>query len=469
MKNELGELHHSARMSHGDGRMEYRWSLQEHLALLRFVAKWLSICLPLGFAVGTSVAFFLWSLDQVTEIQWQFSWLLYCLPVAGAVSGVMYRCWGAACDRGHNLILEQIHEPGGGVPARMAPLVLLGTLMTHLFGGSAGREGTAVQMGGSLASSLGRRLRLASKDQSILLMCGISAGFGAVFGTPLTGAIFAIEVIAIGTMNYRAIVPCLMASMIGDQVTLAWGIQHSHYDIPTGEFTSASITGLLADGWLFGKVLLAGVCFGGISVLFVQLSHGSSSVLKRLVPVDWLRPAIGGLIVIALVWLTGRRDYLGLGVFQPKNHEQLVTIQTCFVAGGATLLSWWWKTVLTAVTVGSGFKGGEVTPLFFIGAAAGHAIATLVNAPVGLFAALGFVGVFAGATNTPLACTIMAVELFSKRNPHLLASPFIAYAGVVCFLAYLVSGRSSLYHSQRIGMSKIPEVAAESLDRRSGG
>lgn len=437
--------------------MEYRWSLQEHLALLRFVAKWMLICLLSGISVGSSVALFLWSLDRVTEIQWRVTWLLYLLPVAGAVSGLMYRIAGRDCDKGHNLILEQIHEPGGGVPGRMAPLVLLGTLMTHLFGGSAGREGTAVQMGGSLSSTLARFLRLNPDDTSILLMCGLAAGFGAVFGTPLTGAIFAIEVIAIGTMSYRAIVPCLMASIIGDQVTLAWGIQHSHYLLsPDAIGTEAGKSGFLFDDWLTAKVILAGVCFGGISVVFVQLSHGISAGLKKVVPIDWLRPAVGGLLVIALVWLTGRRDYLGLGVLQSKNHEQLVTIQTCFVAGGATLLSWWWKTLFTAVTVGSGFKGGEVTPLFFIGAAAGYALATVLNAPVGLFAALGFVGVFAGATNTPLACTIMAVELFAKHNTHLLASHFIVYAAMVCFLSYLVSGRSSLYRAQRIGTGKIP-------------
>lgn len=255
--------------------MEYRWSLQEHLALLRYVAKWLLICLLLGISVGSCVAFFLWSLDRVTEIQWRFTWLLYLLPVAGAVSGVMYRLAGRDCDKGHNLILEQIHEPGGGVPARMTPLVLLGTLMTHLFGGSAGREGTAVQMGGSLASGLARILRLSSKDQSTLLMCGIAAGFGAVFGTPLTGAVFAIEVIAIGSMSYRAIVPCLMAAIVGDQVTLAWGIQHSHYVVPPFESGAATaMTGVFTDGWLVGKVILAGACFGGVSVVFVQLSHG---------------------------------------------------------------------------------------------------------------------------------------------------------------------------------------------------
>ncbi|MCA9091610.1 MAG: chloride channel protein, partial [Planctomycetaceae bacterium] len=159
--------------------MPFRWDAREHLQLGLFVLKWLVIALPLGIAVGSAVALFLWSLDEVTRLQWEHPWLLYLLPLAGAVSGLMYFGWGQSAEGGNNLIMEQIHEPGGGVPARMAPLVLIGTLITHLFGGSAGREGTAVQMGGSMAATLGRWLRLSAEDTRILLMSGVAAGFGA--------------------------------------------------------------------------------------------------------------------------------------------------------------------------------------------------------------------------------------------------------------------------------------------------
>ena len=186
--------------------MTIRWDIREHVRLGAFLVKWLAICVPSGAAVGSAVALFLWSLDRVTELHWQYPWLLYLLPVGGLASGYLYHRLGQTAEAGNNLIMEQIHEPGGGVPARMAPLVLVGTLITHLFGGSAGREGTAVQMGGSIVATLGRWLKLSPSEMRILLTSGIAAGFGAVFGTPLTGAIFAIEVLTIGRMSYQALI-----------------------------------------------------------------------------------------------------------------------------------------------------------------------------------------------------------------------------------------------------------------------
>jgi H+/Cl- antiporter ClcA len=429
--------------------MPIRWDYREHLQLAGFVLKWLAICLPLGAVVGSAVAFFLWSLDEVTRLQWEHPWLLYLLPLAGALVGVIYQFWGGESDRGNNLIMEQIHEPGGGVPIRMAPLVLAGTLVTHLFGGSAGREGTAVQMGGSLASALGRILRLSPADTRIVLMAGIAAGFGAVFGTPLTGAIFALEVLALGRGTFHAIIPCLIASIVGDQVNSAWGIGHTHYSIVASGTIAADPAVVTLDWLLTGKIALAAIFFGLASVLFAELSHGLSWVFKQTIRWPWLRPAVGGCLVILLVLLLGRRDYLGLGVVADPNDPTAVTIQSCFRPGGAAWFSWWWKLLFTAITISSGFKGGEVTPLFFIGAALGNALGQILGAPVDLLAGLGFVAVFAGATNTPLACTIMAIELFAPGNGELLSSGFVVYAAVACFLAYFLSGHSSIYPAQR--------------------
>ena len=436
--------------------MEYRWDYREHLHLGLFLLKWLSICVPLGVLVGSSVAFFLWSLDRVTEIQWQYPWLLYLLPAAGIASGLMYRCLGQNSEAGNNLVMDQIHEPGGGVPARMAPLVLLGTLITHLFGGSAGREGTAVQMGGSIASTLGSWLNLSPADVRILLMCGVAAGFGAVFGTPLTGAIFALEVLSIGRVNYRSLIPCLMASVIGDQVNNAWGVGHTHYELVFANGIDVSIDHAPTLSWLLtGKVALAALLFGLASVLFAELTHFLNRLFKRFIAVSWLRPAVGGCIVIALVWLVDSRDYLGLGVMANPATPDAVSIQSCFQVGGVAWLSWWWKILFTAVTVASGFKGGEVTPLFFVGAALGNVLGVLLGAPVDLMAGLGFVAVFAGATNTPLACTIMAIELFAPYSFGIMGSGFVVYAAIACFLSYLISGHSSIYKSQRIAEPKI--------------
>ncbi len=433
--------------------MTIRWDIREHLTLGTFLFKWLAIGIPSGAVVGSAVALFLWSLDRVTELQWQNPWLLYLLPVAGMASGYLYHRFGQSAEAGNNLIMEQIHEPGGGVPTRMAPLVLVGTLITHFFGGSAGREGTAVQMGGSIVATWGRWLKLNDGDMRILLTCGIAAGFGAVFGTPLTGAIFAIEVLTIGRMSYQALIPCLIASIVGDQVNTAWGVGHTHYHIVWAAELTQSHSGIAFDWLLAGKVAIAAVGFGLVSVVFAQLTHGIVWTFKRTVTIPWLRPAVGGVVVILLTLALGQRDYLGLGVNANPNTPNAVTIQSCFVIGGAAMLSWWWKLLFTAVTVGSGFKGGEVTPLFFIGAALGNVLGSALGAPVDLMAALGFVAVFAGATNTPLACTIMAIELFGHGNGSLLSSGFVIYAAIACFLSWFLSGSSSIYHAQRVGDS----------------
>jgi H+/Cl- antiporter ClcA len=438
--------------------MPFRWNPREHLALGQYVLKWLLIAAPVGAIIGSAVAAFLWGLDQATRLRWAtdtscgLPWLLFLLPIAGIGIGWMYHLFGKSVEGGNNLIMDQIHEPGGGVPSRMAPLVLIGTLITHLFGGSAGREGTAVQMGGSIASTVGRWFKFNAIDARTLLLIGIAGGFGAVFGTPLTGAVFAVEVLAIGLVNFQSMVPCLIASIVGDAVTSAWGIHHTHYHISVlAEMNEhAPQLSLL----LLGKVAIASVAFGLASVVFAELTHGLSRVYKWALPWPMFRPALGGLLVIALAWLIGP-DYLGIGVNPDPRYPHQICILSCFQSGGATWWSWWWKILFTAVTLSSGFKGGEVTPLFFVGAALGNVMARLLHAPVDLFAGLGFVAVFAGATNTPLACTIMAVELFAGGSSDLIHGGFIVYAATACFLAYMLSGHSGIYLSQRIGTPKL--------------
>lgn len=428
--------------------MLFRWSLREHLSLGTYVLRWFCLVAPVAAAIGSACALFLWALDRATSTRFEQPWLLFSLPVAGAAISVLYSRFGAAAEGGNNLLMDAIHGPQEGdsavvVPRRMAPLILMATVATHLFGGSAGREGTAVQMGGSIASAMGRWFRLSNDDMRTLLMCGIAAGFAGIFGTPLTGAVFALEVLAVGRMSYEALIPCLIAAIIGDWSCGVWGIHHTHYEISSAAVPQ--INGVARFDWILAaKVSLAAVAFGLVSVLFAEMTHGIHHAFKRAISRPILRPMIGGACVIALVYLVGTRDYLGLGVSSPDPHA--VTIQSCFAIGGADTWSWWWKLLFTAITLGSGFKGGEVTPLFFIGAALGNVLSRVLGAPVDLFAALGFVAVFAGATNTPLACTLMGIELFGAQ--------YAIYFTIACFLSYLFSGHSGIYLSQRIGTPK---------------
>ena len=403
---------------------------------LRAVAAWAAILAPMAAAVGSLCALFLWSLDLATRTRLAHPWLLFGLPLAGLCVGLAYRWKGGPAEGGNNLIVEQIHQPGGGVPLRMAPFILVATVVTHLFGGSAGREGTAVQIGGSLAGAFGRLFRLDAARIRILLMAGIAAGFGAVFGTPVAGAVFALEVLTLGQVRYEALVPCLAAALIGDWTCQAWGIRHEVRAIHTA-------VGL--DPLLLAKVAVAGVAFGLAGLLFAEAQHRLGALFKRLIPFAPLRPLVGGLLVIALVYALGTRAYLGLGVFSTNPADP--TIAGFFSPDRIDHWSWLLKIVFTVVTLSSGFKGGEVTPLFFIGAALGNALSWMLGAPTDLFAALGFVAVFAGAANTPLACTIMGVELFGGGQT--------AYLAVACFTAYLCSGHSGIYLAQRLGVAKV--------------
>ncbi len=416
-------------------------NFREHVASFRQLFIWTLLVVPVGIFSGSASAFFLWSLDRVTGLQSTYGWLLFLLPLAGVVVGWTYHHVGKSAEGGNNLILDQIHEPGGGVPTRMAPLILVSTLVTHLFGGSAGREGTAVQMGGSLASAYGRICKFGEDNMRVLLMAGVAAGFGSVFGTPLTGAIFAMEVLVIGRVQYDALIPVLVASVVGDLTCSAWGIHHSlyHIGIVDGASQRAGF-----DGMLMAKVVLAAIAFGLTSQLFAELAHGLEHGFKKIAPSAPLRAALGGLLVIGLVYVVGTRDYLGLGV--RSSDPDVVTLLSAFAPGGAHAWSWWWKLLFTAVTLSAGFKGGEVTPLFYIGAALGNTLAVLLGAPVDLFAGLGFLAVFAGATNTPLACTVMGIELFGSH--------YTVYFAVACFVAYFFSGHSGIYMAQRLGVSK---------------
>lgn len=393
---------------------------------LRTWAWRLGLGVVVGVLSGVSSAVFLTSLEWATDTRLAHGWLLFGLPFAGLAMGLAYHHGGKGSAAGNNLILDEIHEPRAWVPRRMAGMVLVGTIGTHLFGGSGGREGAAVQMAGSLTDGLNRRLGITGAERRILLLAAIGGGFASVFGVPFAGIVFALEVQAVGALRWKALLPTVAAAAVGDRVVRLAGVHHSSYP-------SISV-----DAWsagLVGKVVLAGVAFGLTSVLFAESVHRIKDLSAKAIAWPPLRPFVGGVAVIGLVYAVGTRDYLGLSI----------PLITAALAGGAGIATGAFalKLLFTAVTLGSGFQGGEVTPLFVIGSTLGVTLGHALGVPIPLMAALGFVAVFAGATNTPLACVAMGVELFGWGPVALLV--------LVCAVSYVSSGPGGIYLAQRTG------------------
>ncbi|OOG72843.1 voltage-gated chloride channel family protein [Flavobacterium sp. A45] len=389
--------------------------------IMLITIKWLLICCLIGIFSGSASALFLVSLEFVTQVRIQNTWIIWLLPFGGLFIGYLYFISDSKIAKGNNLLLEEYNKPEKKIPFLMAPLVLLSTLITHLFGGSAGREGTAVQMGGAIADVCSSIFRLNHSERRTLIILGISAGFASVFGTPLAGALFALEIIFFSRINFRSIVLSFLVAYIAYFTVEFWEIQHTHYSIP--EIPEMNFTALF---W----VLIVSILSGLAALLFSRSTHLWGKLFSKTIKHPPLRPFIGGIILAITIYFIGTTKYIGLGVPMIVDAFSIQNAPYDFLL----------KILFTGFTLGAGFKGGEVTPLFFVGATLGSALSVVVPLPIALLAGMGFVAVFSGATHTPIACTVMGMELFGMESG--------VYIGIACIIAYFFSGSIGIYKSQ---------------------
>ena len=400
--------------------------VMKFLTLTLFL-KWIIIGTIVGIITGFISAIFLKTLEIATTLRINNPWLLFLLPIGGAFISFLYTKYGKNSSKGNNLIIDKINDSDEEIPLRMSVLVFVGTITTHLFGGSAGREGTGVQIGACISNEIGKLLRLDKEDLKVILMCGVSSGFGSVFGTPLAGTIFGLEVAALGKMNYTAIIPCFTSALIGNLVTRFLGVTHTHYNILS--INSFSYTIIL-------KVIIASILFGLVSKLFSELIHKLKEVFSYLFKNTSVKSMVGGVTIIALTYIVGTRDYLGLDL----------TLMAESFTGKVSPFAFINKLIFTSITLGTGFQGGEITPLFVIGSTLGNTLSSILNISPKFLSSLGLIGVFAGATNAPITSFVLGLEMFGSQN--------MEYMFMTCAISYLFSGNTGIYLSQRIGTSK---------------
>ena len=380
-------------------------------------------CFVGGIAGVISIAF-LKSLHFVNDYRESNNWIMFLLPLAGLFIGLGYHYLGASVAQGSNLVLEEIHEPSAGVPRRMAPMVFLGTSASQLFGASTGREGAGIQIVSSLIDGIARVFSPTYETRKVLLITSIAAAFGGLFGVPVAGVVFALEVQERGRIRYEAILPASVASLVSFRI-----VEAAQLERPI-----RSVIPEVTMNWTLGwKISVLGIACALLATMFIHLTHYVQRITKRLVAWPPLRPVAGSIVILMLVYISGTRDYLGLSV----GLSEKAFVGAASVVAGAFL----WKMIFTSISLGTGFVGGEMIPIFIIGALAGGQIGNMLGESVPLFAAIGMVAMFAAASNTPIACVFIGLELFGGAT--------VIPIALGCVVAYVVSGEHSVYHAQR--------------------
>lgn len=395
-----------------------------HRALVS--VKWVIFAILVGTIVGLCGSAFYFGMSYVTFLRTAHSWLILLLPAGGLVIVGLYHLFHDEKDTGTNLVISAIHS-GDELPFRMAPLIFISTLITHLFGGSAGREGAALQMGGSIGNALGRLFRFDEKDKHVMIMCGMSAAFSALFGTPMAAAIFPMEMVSVGVMYYIALVPCVISSLVAHGIAVSFGVSNELFLI--GEIPAFGILSSV-------KISVLAILCALVSILFCVILHQTGHLYKKLFKNPYLRVFAGGCLVVLLTCLVGNQSYNGTGIN---------IIENC-INGTVRPEAFLLKMIFTALTLGAGYKGGEIVPSFFTGAAFGCLFGNLLGFSPTLCTAVGMTSVFCGVTNSPITSLLISFELFGYDGmPYfLLATAF----------SYMLSGYFGLYHSQKIVYSK---------------
>lgn len=390
------------------------------------VARWVVLAVVIGAISGLLSASFISSLNWASTTRGSQQWLILMLPLAGLLVGASYHYLGRGLERGSNLVIEQIHGQSEWIPFRLTPLIFAASVASHLGGASVGREGAAVQLAAGATDPLCKRLSLSPFERSLMLITAIAGGFGSVFGVPVAGAIFALEVQRVGRVRYEALVPAFVASFVGDWVVRSLDIHHTVFpSMPSVELETS----------LVARVVAFGIIAGIMAWCFTHLTHAIRDLTRRFIPWYPARPLVGGIVLAIVIVAFGWRDYSGLSI--PLVVEAM---------NGSAAGQWGTKFVLTSLSIGTGFVGGEFIPLFVIGALAGASFASITGANIALFALIGSVAVLAGATNTPLACTVLGLELFGGHG--------LALFAIVCVAAYATSGHTGIYQSQIIRVNK---------------
>lgn len=390
--------------------------------------KWLGIGAMIGLVVGVVGVAFAYTLAFVNGVRADHPWLLLGLPFGGLVIVFLYRFFKNTDDKGTNTVVASI-QSSSQIPTKMAPLVFISTAITHLFGGSSGREGAALQLGGSIAKRIGIWLKLDENGQRTIIMCGMSAGFSALFGTPMAAAIFSMEMVSVGVMHYSAFVPCVTASMTAHFIA-------KFCNIPPEVFPVTEIPVITPVGFL--QIVLFAAAAAIISILFCVLLHKAEHLYEKYIKNQYIRIFTAGVLVILLAVVLQTGDYLGsgMGIIEHIFHHGEAAPWYAFAL----------KMLFTALTLGAGFKGGEIVPTFTVGAAFGSCVAGLLGLPMELVTACGMVGLFCGVTNSPITSLLIAFELFGFEG--------MPYYLTTVAVSFMLSGYHSLYHKQRISYSK---------------